>query len=157
MTNLEARLRAALSARALSVSADDLQPAVPPTLATVPKPRRLAWPWAGALAGGVAVALVAGFVAARLPGDDGTGPAPNPPAATVPSQQSSSSPSSSPEASPGISPGVSPEPGPARGSDGLPKGRPEASPGSARSHPPVPVSPGAPEPSTAPSPPAAFG
>ena len=147
MTNLEARLRAALSARALAVTADDLQPAVPPTAATGRRPRRLGRPWAALVAGAAAVALVAGVVAVRRPGDEGTTPAPNPPAATVPSQPASPSPA------------VSPEPGPARGSDGAPKGMPETSPkGSARPGPPVQVSPGrGAGPSTVPIPPPSFG
>ncbi|MEV4708304.1 hypothetical protein [Actinoplanes sp. NPDC049316] len=164
MTNLEARLRAALSARALSVTADDLQPAVPPTATTVRPPRRLAWPWIGLLAGGATLALIAGVVAVRTPGEDGTAPAPNPPAATVPSQPASPAPSQPPSPSPS-QPGtplpsrsteVSPEP--ALGSDGLPKGMPETSKGSARPRPPVRVSPGLrTEPSSAPSPPPSFG
>ena len=153
--NLEARLRAALSARALSVTADDLQPAVPPTAASGQRERRLPWRWPRLLTG-VALASVVGVAGvaavAWLPGEERPSPAPNPPAATVPSQSPSPAPSPEPTvpASPDSSPTVpaSPDssrsrvPGPTAGRDGVPKGNPAnpgTSPATPTRVPPTPV------------------
>ncbi|MCA2216693.1 hypothetical protein [Jidongwangia harbinensis] len=79
-TDVEDRLRRALRARAGQITADRLQPAVPPTATAVPRSWRRWWvPLV------VAAALAAVFFAVR---PDGTlpRPVPNPPAVPVPSE-----------------------------------------------------------------------
>ena len=165
--NLEARLRGALSARAQSVTAADLQPAVPPTVASAQRSRRLPWRWPRLLTGAALASVVGGAAvaaAAWLPGEERPAPAPNPPAATVPSQSVSPAPPSpslppvpaSPDSSESLVP-TSPEPEATAGRDAVPKGNP-VNPGRSPAAPtrtppsPVPTSPDA-----VPSPPPAFG
>lgn len=78
-TELEDRVRQALSARAGQITPDRLQPAVPPTATPARRPR-LRW-WHPLLV--VAAVLVTVVFAIRLPGDSPS-PLPNAPAGTVP-------------------------------------------------------------------------
>jgi hypothetical protein len=88
-TDVEERMRRALSARAGQITPDRLQPAVPPTAA----PARRSWlpRWRSLLV--VAVVLVAVVFVVRRPGDAPAPQVPNAPAATVPSPSLSASPS----------------------------------------------------------------
>jgi hypothetical protein len=101
---VEDRLRGALAARAAQITADRLQPALPPTVAVAGR-RRVAW-LVPLLAGAAAVALLFTIVLGNRP----AGEAP----ATVPSPAVSSSPA---------------PPAPAPGGHGLPA-PPGAAPGS---------------------------
>ena len=153
--DLEARLRGALSARALSVTADDLRPGVPPTAASGRRLPRLPWRWPRLLAGAALAGVAAVAAVAWLPGEEREAPAPNPPAATVPASPSPS-PSSPSSVSESAEP-ASPEPQTTVGRDGVPKGIPTTPSGS----PATPTSTSRatvpPRRGVDPSPPASFG
>ncbi|PRY29965.1 hypothetical protein [Pseudosporangium ferrugineum] len=119
----EARLRAALAARARQVTADELQPAVPPT--ATGRPGRLARSWRLAgwrgLVAGLALVLAAVGVGLVLPGRDGPRRTPDAPAVTVPSE--------SPGPSPSVGPAPTPERAePERSEPAAPKGTPPTTP-----------------------------
>jgi hypothetical protein len=78
---VEERVRRALAGRAAAITPERLQPAVPPTATAV----RRSWHtwWRPLLA--VATVLAAAVFAVRLEHEPPPRPAPNPPAATVPS------------------------------------------------------------------------
>ena len=95
-TDVEERMRRALSARAGQITPDRLQPAVPPTAA----PARRSWlPWWRSLLV-VAAVLVAVVFAVRRPGDAPAPQVPNAPAVTVPSPATSPSDPALPSAEP---------------------------------------------------------
>ncbi|ROP29104.1 hypothetical protein EDD30_1888 [Couchioplanes caeruleus] len=124
MSAFERRLRAALDARARSVTAADLSPAVPPTAMPLRR-RHPAMRWRlGAVTVGVTIALAAVGVAVFPVGDDGRGPAPNAPHA--PAGPGSVEPR--PSGSPGPS-GVPTSPGPSGVSGSLEPSGPSGSPG----------------------------
>ena len=89
-TDLEDRVRRALSARAGQITPGSLQPAVPPTAAA---PARRSWRprWRSLLV--VAAVVVAVVFSVRRPAGDPPLPVPNAPAATVPSPSFAPSPS----------------------------------------------------------------
>ncbi|RSM72100.1 hypothetical protein DMB66_05680 [Actinoplanes sp. ATCC 53533] len=87
-TDVEERVRRALSARAGQVTPDRLQPAAPPTAAPV---RRSWLPWWRSLLV-VAVVLVAVVFVVGRPGDAPPPQVPNAPAGTVPSPSPSPTP-----------------------------------------------------------------
>ena len=109
-TNVEERMRRALSARADQITPGRLQPAVPPTAA----PIRRSWlPWWRSLLV-VAVVLVAVVFVVRRPGDTPAPQVPNAPAVTVPSLSPSPSDPAPPTAEPlpsSTDPGKPPSPG----------------------------------------------
>ena len=91
-SELEERLRRTLTARADRITADRLQPAVPPTSSVRPGlTHRIRW-WMPAVAG---AALIAAVVLVRLPGPDAVAPvAPPAPATSTTVPAPSASPSS---------------------------------------------------------------